>query len=541
MLTFEASQVVPVSRIAVSARPTHRHINSLSGRPNGSISSAVALARALLRTTTMSTSSVTAVLLAGFAASGPALAGESALAVRKAAFERLADKDYRSGIEGLKEAYRLDPHPQDLYNIAAAHEKWAGHCHEALAGYRAYIEACPECRHVNTAREKTLVLDGLCGKATPQRSGAAAYTTLDVEGWAEIRGDDLATARKSAIADGLLQSVQMVVGVELAGLSSDVARSQVEGSHERFAQQVHSELRTRSAGYVRQYRVVTDTREGRLLRVHLRVEVDNARLRSDVDQIAQRIARARYPRLILTVEEHYRDQAGGRTETRHFLGFLSHLLAEKGFEVLVGSDARDASSAAAAGADYFITARVDVRHTGFNRRGANEHYAEASINIGLTDLGSGAAVVETSRAGSSPSSIFSEARLTELTVAHVAGDIGDVLIRQLLDSWAHAAKSGVRYQLELHGMRRYELEGRAFLAAVKQTLGVSMVKERGQEEDRLMLEIRYPAGVDISTLREAILRSLSDIPAFANLASDTRGRTLYFRMAATAPGSENSR
>ena len=447
---------------------------------------------------------------------------------KKTAFERLAKRDYGGGIAALEEAHRQEPQPENLYNIAVAYEKWGGHCADALETYRRYLETCPECARVNTAKEKLILLGSLCGRAGGEVSERRALPPQHAEGWAEVRGQDVAGARKAAIADGLRQAVEMVAGVEIAARWEDTTRSRLDGDRERFTQEVHSAVRTRSEGFVRRYDVLADAREDRLLKVHLLVEIDEARVRSEVEQIADRIARARYPRLVLYVEERYRGQDGAETQARHLDALLRRTLTQKGFEILAGAATREA--AVGAGADYYLEAKATTRHTGFNRRGANEHYAEAQLALSLIDLGSGAVVADESRSGNAPGSVFSEARLPELAVQHVAGDLVEVVVQRLLDNWAQAEKAGVRYRLELGGMRRYEIEGRVFLAAVKQVLGVSTVSERAQQGDRLVLEVRYPAGVDVSTLREGVLRNLSGKPGFAKVTSEAQGRNLYFRL-----------
>lgn len=455
-------------------------------------------------------------------------ASPSAAAARRLAFERLAAKDYKGGIEALRAAHGDEPHPEDTYNIAVAYEKWGGHCVDALTHYRAYVEGCPECSRVNAAREKSLLLASLCDGAADKRSQRADSPPQQVEGWAEIRGDDLVTARQAAIADGLKQAVEMVAGVEIVARFEDATSSKLDGDREQFQLQVESTIRTRTEGFVRKFEVLSDRREGRILRVDLVVEVDAARVRSQIDQIADRIARARYPRLVVAVSEHYRDREGTSHETRHLETLLKRMFTEKGFEVIDAVDTT-AEGVAAAGADYIVEATVVVRHTGFNRRGAGEYYGEAELGLKLVDLSSGAIVAEEARAGHSPNSIFSEARLSELTVGHVAGDLAEVVVGRLLDSWVKAEKAGIRYRLELHGMKNYEVEGRAFIATVKSTLAVSMVTERSQRGDALVLELRYPAGADLSTLRDGILRGLKGKREFQKLTSEARGRTLTFR------------
>ena len=513
----------PSASQLVSRRSTHRHARRVQSDAKSPQSLAPTLARELRKDSAMPLFAILVGLMSSlFAVPASAAAPRPAEAAKQRALEHFAKRQYQAGIAALEEAQRLEPHPSNEYNIAVALEKWGGRCPEALTTYRLFLEQCPECPRANTAREKILLLGSLCGAPGEASVAPAALPPQHVEGWAEVRGQDLATARQQAIAEGLRQAVEMVAGVAIAARFEDTSRSKLEGDRERFTQEVGSAVRTNSEGYVRRYEVVGDAREGRLLKVHLSVEVDATRLRSEVEQIADRIARARYPRLVLSVAERYVGERGEERATTHLETLLRRVLTEKGFEVLA-NDQADA-------ADYRLTAASVTRHTGFNRRGANEHYAEAELHLSLTDLGAGTVVTEEQRTGNSPGSVFSEAQLAQRTVEHVVGDLPERMVHRLLDAWAQAERAGVRYQVVLTGMRRYEADGRQFLAAVKAVLGVTTVNERSQQGDRLVLELRYPAGVDVSTLREGILKNLSGKRDFQKVVSEAHGRTLTFRL-----------
>ncbi len=434
--------------------------------------------------------------------------------LRKLAFERFATRDYAGGIAALQDAHAADPHPEDLYNLAVAHEK-RGDCAAALEHLQRYVLACPSCARVGTAKERTALLGALCGGK--KGSELATLPPVHVQGWAELRGDRKA-AREEAVRDGLRQAVEMAAGVEIAARYEDMARSRLDGDRERFEQQVTSVVNAHSRGFVRRHEVLAAKEKGRLLEVDLVVEVDASRLRTEVEQIAERIERARYPKLVVHARETYVGPAGERP-SRHFEAFLRSRLAARGLDISVAPD----------DPDYRLDVTATVRHTGSNRRGAGEHYGDAEIALSLTDLAAGTLVFEDTRTGHAPSSIFSEADLSKRAVEHVGTDLPERLLGALLEHWAQVERAGVRYRVELHG-GRYEREGRAFIEALRDVIGVSELTERGQSPGVLHLEFRYPAGVDRATLRGDIQKKLDRHPSLSKLSAETRGRTLIFRL-----------
>jgi hypothetical protein len=83
--------------------------------------------------------------------------------LRDAAYRRLLDDDYASGIAQLEAAYERVPNPGLLLNVVIAYRRWPGHCTEAYAAHRRFETACgPDCEFHRDGAEQLAALDAKC-------------------------------------------------------------------------------------------------------------------------------------------------------------------------------------------------------------------------------------------------------------------------------------------------------------------------------------------------------------------------------------------
>ena len=73
---------------------------------------------------------------------------------KRAAFRLFRNGKYAAGIERMRAAYDLVPHPGFLLNIAVAYHRWRGHCREALETLEAFQKACKNCRLKSAGQER---------------------------------------------------------------------------------------------------------------------------------------------------------------------------------------------------------------------------------------------------------------------------------------------------------------------------------------------------------------------------------------------------
>ncbi|MFO8071829.1 MAG: PEGA domain-containing protein [Polyangia bacterium] len=88
---------------------------------------------------------------------------------------------YEKAIEEFKEAYRLDPRPLLLYNIAQAHEK-LGDLYEAVDYLKRYLEAEPDSEDRTTLLNKVANLEARIAKTGVEITCNQAEATVYVDG-----------------------------------------------------------------------------------------------------------------------------------------------------------------------------------------------------------------------------------------------------------------------------------------------------------------------------------------------------------------------
>src|SRR3990172_13091627 len=114
---------------------------------------------------------------------------------------------------------------------------------------------------------------------------------ITAEGVASV-GADPAAARDKAIEDGLRRAVEQAVGTMV---ESETA---VE-NYQLLSDRIYS----RSSGYVKNYEIISEKREGNLLRVTLSASVSSGDLNGDLAAIGLLQKRMKYPRVVVMVAE----------------------------------------------------------------------------------------------------------------------------------------------------------------------------------------------------------------------------------------------
>jgi tetratricopeptide (TPR) repeat protein len=92
---------------------------------------------------------VLALVLGGVASAQPRSAGLDAFEAGRRAFEA---NNYEAAIGDFQRAYQLDADPGYLFNLAQA-QRLAGHCADAAASYRAFLEVVPHPPNVDRIKE----------------------------------------------------------------------------------------------------------------------------------------------------------------------------------------------------------------------------------------------------------------------------------------------------------------------------------------------------------------------------------------------------
>ena len=96
------------------------------------------------------------------------------------------------------------------------------------------------------------VLIVLAASISVAEAGApsAARKKVTVEGWADIQGGDIATARELAITRARQRAIEQVAGVHIQTMISDTALAKIKDGKETFEQQVNQRIYSKSVGFV---------------------------------------------------------------------------------------------------------------------------------------------------------------------------------------------------------------------------------------------------------------------------------------------------
>jgi hypothetical protein len=151
--------------------------------------------------------------------------------------------------------------------------------------------------------------------------GVGATTTVQVEGVAAIvPGEDLARTRDEALRDAWRRAVEVGVGLVLRA-ESYMANFQV----------LEDNIWTSASGYVKTYRVLSETQDETFYRVTIEAEVDMLKLGEALDDLQIEIDRIGNPRVVVIAQEW---TFGVEQPFSVAEGVLRQALLGKGFLVL---------------------------------------------------------------------------------------------------------------------------------------------------------------------------------------------------------------
>lgn len=383
-------------------------------------------------------------------------------------------------------------------------------------------------------------------------SAAVPSKKVSVDGWADISGNNVAAAREQAIAVAQKRAIEMTAGVHIKTMMSDRSLARVKDDQATFEQEVASKIFAQSEGFIERYKVKSEKQEGSTFKVTLEVEVKDGELMRQLAVLAQRIAGARFPKLMFIVTEEYTDKDGKTVPVNEptFQAALEDAFLARGFDLvaqehiqklrseeaqvfsdIVNDDNKAAKFAMDYGAEYIVKATARVRYTSYNDLGQKEYHGHAELSTKAINASSAAIVASHKESGNSPANVFSEQDLRITAVRHVAPKAIDNLVSRILESWDRETQNGVRYSVKLYNVKSYRDHGRKFIELLEKMANVKQVKKLSYGGDRLELELFYPVTFDTSQLEDAIMNAVATEKSFKNLdVTYSRGRELNFKM-----------
>ncbi len=384
------------------------------------------------------------------------------------------------------------------------------------------------------------------------RSALGGTKKITIEGWADIEGNNIAAARDAATRDAQKKAIEMTAGVHIEAMMSDKAYSKIAEDKEVFNQEIISKIYSKTDGFIRNFKVIKEGRDGSVFKVTLQIEIDDTALNRELSIIGKQMAGARFPKLMFVVSETYTNKAGKSINVTEstLQSLLEDALLAKGFDLvaqdhiekirsqesdvfsdILTDDNKAAKFAMEYGAEYLVRAIAKVKYTSFNDLGQDEHHGFGELTLSAINASSAAIVASKKESGNSPANCFSEDELKIKAVSHLAPKLVDNLVTRILESWERETQNGIRYSVKLYNVKSYRKQGRKFLKLVEKIAEVVGVKKLSYGGNRLEIEVFYPMAYDVSHLEDAIMDAIDGTRMFRKLdVTFSRGRELNFKM-----------
>ncbi len=375
---------------------------------------------------------------------------------------------------------------------------------------------------------------------------------VTVEGWADVRGGNVASARESAIKNAQKSAIETTAGVHIKSMMSDESYSKMVNQKERFESEVTQKIFSKSEGFVSDFSILKEHQEGQVYKVTLEVVVNDTELMRRLSIMAKQIAGARFPKIVVIVREIYKDKDGKLHTIREptLQALIENALLARGFDLvaqehieklrsqetqvfedILTDDNKAAKFAMDYGAEYVITAASRINFTSVNDLGQQEYHGFAELSLKAINTSTAALVASIKESGTSPANCFTEEAMKIKAVSNVASGLVNNVLTRIIQSWDKETENGVRYSVKLYNVKSYRKHALKFIQAVQKIPEVRQVKKLSFGGNRLELEVFYPAKYDVSHMEQAIVESIEGDKLFENLdVTYSRGRELNFKM-----------
>ena len=401
----------------------------------------------------------------------------------------------------------------------------------------------------------TMMVVGLLLQANVR---AAEGGTVEGTGEAQVRGGDIVTARKEATADALKRCIEKVVGIQIESNFSSEQREVVKDNQDQFFSAVRDSLTQKAEGFVDSYEVVKEDQKGDVLRITVRAKIFESKVKAKAQELADMIAKAGHPKLMLVIQEVYIDTAGHKRVAKEssVAAYLEKELLDRGFELRGGRAAKnvaddsiatydrwldDAGGAAKMardqGADILVAGRVEITDKGKieDTGGLDALKGQTKIEIAsvIRGLNATSGEVFSTKPVHMPSMGTDEERALMRALKgrgnNVIKQTFDQLLEDLKRSLMKTAEEGQSYLVALKGVTSFRKLGAPFLDAVKGLNGVSSAKQQSFESGVLTLDVAFKGSA--SELQQLIFSALERADGFKNLDIDgVSGKQLTFKL-----------
>lgn len=351
-------------------------------------------------------------------------------------------------------------------------------------------------------------------------TNAAEGDVVEATGEAQVKNGNTVEAKKAATADALKKCIEKVVGIAIQSEFSAEQRELVQGNQDQFYSSVQDKLTTKADGFIQSYEIVGEAVSGDVMKVTVRAKVYESKIKAKARELAELLAKAGNPKLMLVIQEIYID-AGGRkrvSKESSVAAYLEKELLARGFELRGSKAAKnvaddsietydqwldDAGGAAKMardqGADILIAGRVEVLNKGVMQAAAGLEALEGQTRIELHSVIRGVNAASGEVLSTNPVKMTSYGTNEERAVYRALQGRGknliaqtfDQLLEDLKDSFRKTAERGQAFVVSLRGVSSFRKQGQTFLEAVKGVDGVSSVKQKSFAEGLLILDVAF--------------------------------------------------
>lgn len=335
---------------------------------------------------------------------------------------------------------------------------------------------------------------------------------VTAEGVATL-GSDPAAARDKAIDDALRRAVEQAVGTMV---ESDTAVQ----NYQLLSDKIYSH----SAGYVKNYNVVSESKEGSLMRIKITADVSTGDLSNDLGGIGLLQRRMKYPRVMVSIVEENMLNTNSwwnayTVSNNQAESTVRKRMKEKGFNIvdptfmkhnLNAGETRKAwegdyevagQFGKRLGAEIVIVGTATSTTAASNIAGSDLISVSSTVNVSAVKAGTGEIVAQAS--GQGTAAHINEVAALQQSLAKASDQISDQLISGILDTWQKESSGTRTLAMDIHDISPGELD--KIKAGLEKLRGVTEVIVRNFSEGSAELNIQ--AKTDGQELSQAISKA----------------------------------
>lgn len=389
-------------------------------------------------------------------------------------------------------------------------------------------------------------------------SARADGDVVEATGEAQVRNGDTVTAKKAATADALKKCIEKVVGIYVQNDFSSEQREIVRDSKDEFYSAVKDSITQKSEGFVQSYEVLGEAQKGDVMQVTVRAKVFESKLRAQVKKLADLIAAAGNPKLMLVVQEIYISPEGNKrvASDSQVAAYLEKALLARGFEIRGATAAKkladespvaydkwleDAGGAARMardqGADILIAGRVEIKNKGKIEDAGGLTALVGQVRIEIDSIIRGFNSASGEEISSKPVQMVSVGTTEERAVYRAFQGRGSNVIKQtfedllqdLKESFKKTAAEGQSYVVSLRGVKSFRKQGKGFLEVLRKLTGVSAVKQKSFTNGELVIDVAFKGST--SELQERIFSAVEKDAQLGSLdVAGVSGKLISFKL-----------